>query len=125
MRAARRPVVRGIPDFSRASMLHRARPTTRLILAVLLIAWLLLQVLLLLLGHEPAMRDLGRAITILVALAVPISVWLLKTHFPEADVPPRKLETLFMVAAFGFATTILLRSVMKSSPALAAGNAAG
>jgi hypothetical protein len=106
-------------------MLHRVQPTTRLVLAALLLGWLLLQATLPALGREPAMHELARVLTILVAAAVLPCVWLLKTYFPDADVPPKKLEALLMIAAFGFATALLLRSLRKSSPADAAAGAAG
>jgi len=97
-------------------MLQCLRPTTRLSLTVVLLGWLLLQVMLPILGPDPAMQDLGRMLTKLLVLAVPVCVCLLKAFYPDADVPPRELETLLMVASLGFATTFVLRRLLKISP---------
>lgn len=98
-------------------MLRRLRPTTRLTLAMVLLGWLLLQTMLPILGREPAMLDAARTLTKLLFVAIPVCVWLLKTFYPDADVPPKKLETLFMVAAFGFATTVVLRWLLNKPSA--------
>jgi hypothetical protein len=84
-------------------------------LAVVLLGWLLLQVMLPLLGQEPAMLDLGRMLTKLIVVAIPVCVGLLRAFCPDADVPPHKLETLLLVASLGFATTFVLRRLLKVS----------
>ena len=104
-------------------MLRRLRPTTRLTLAILLLGWLMLQTLLPVLGREPAMLDAGRMLTKLLFVAIPLCVCLLKMFYPDADVPPKKLETLFLIAAFGFATTVVLRWLLNSPSA--GGNSPG
>ena len=107
-------------------MLQRLGPITRLSLAVLMLGWLLLQTLMTLLGREPAMLDFTRTFTQVLIAAIPLCVWLLRTLCPDADFPPKKLETLLMVAAFGFATAMVLRWVLEmprpaaGAPALAA-----
>ena len=95
-------------------MLRRLGPTTRLSLAILMLSWLLLQTVLTLLGRDPAMLDIGRGFTQVLIVAIPLCVWLLRTVYPDADFPPKKLETLLMVAAFGFATAMVLRWVLKT-----------
>jgi hypothetical protein len=97
-------------------MLHRLRPITRLSLSVVLLGWLLLQMILPILGQEPAMLDLARTLTKLMVVAIPLCVLLLRVFFPDADVPPKKLETLLMVASLGFATTFVLRRLLNTSP---------
>jgi hypothetical protein len=107
-------------------MLQRLGPTTRLSLAVLMLSWLLLQALMTLLGHEPAMLDFTRTFMQVLVVAIPLCVWLLRTVCPDADFPPKKLEALLMVAAFGFATAMVLRWMLEKprpaggSPARAA-----
>jgi len=90
-------------------MLHRAQPFTRVSLAVLLLGWLLLQVTFQVLGREPGMMQVARTITMLVLFAVPVCVLMLRRYCPDADVAPKRLETLLLIAAFGFATTVALR----------------
>ncbi|HXR62412.1 MAG TPA: hypothetical protein VN720_02565 [Rudaea sp.] len=107
-------------------MLQRLGPATRLSLAIVMLSWLLLQTVLTLLGHEPGMLDAGRAITQLMLIITPLCIGLMLTFFPDADFPPQKLETLLLVAAFGFATAVVLRWVLGNArpagavPALAA-----
>lgn len=95
-------------------MLRRLGPTTRLTLAVLMLSWLLLQTVLMLLGRDPTMLHIGRAFAEALVAAIPVCVWLLRKIFPDADFPPQKLETLLMVAAFGFATALVLRWALKT-----------
>jgi len=92
-------------------------------LAVLMLGWLLLQTVLMLLGRDPVMLHVGRTFTQALVVAIPLCVWLLRKMFPDADVPPEKLETLLMVAAFGFATALMLRWLLQI-PRAAAGPAA-
>jgi len=95
-------------------MLRRLGPAMRLSLAVSILSWLLLQTVLTLLGHDPGMVNVGRTVTLLILLAAPLCIGLLLTFCPDADFPPKKLELLLMVAAFGFATAMMLRWVFKS-----------
>jgi hypothetical protein len=97
-------------------MLRRLGATTRLSLALLMLGWLLLQTLLTVLGRDPAMLEIGRVVTMALIVTIPASVWLLRTVFPEADFPPQKLEALLMIAAFGFATALVLRWVLQQRP---------
>lgn len=90
-------------------MLQRLRPATRLSLAMVLIGWLLLQVILPVFSHVPALPELGRILTLLVAAAIPLCTWLLVIFVPDADVPPESLEFLVLVASLGFAATLVLR----------------
>jgi hypothetical protein len=76
------------------------------------LGWLLLQTVLTVLGHAPAMLDIGRAFTQVMFVVTPLCIGLMLTLFPDADVPPKKLETLLMVAAFGFASALVLRWVL-------------
>jgi hypothetical protein len=114
MRAAR---LAGASKFPQSppenKMLRRLGPTTRLSLAVLMLSWLLLQTVLTLLGRDPAMLEIGRGVTLGLIVAIPPCVWLVRTVCPDADFPPKKLETLLMVAAFGFATAMVLRWVLR------------
>jgi len=96
-----------------ASLLQRLRPTTRLTLAILLLAWLLLQVILLMLSNVPGVVDIVRTITLLIAAAVPLTTWLLVIHFPDADVSPESLKFLLMVAAMGFAAAAAMRWALE------------
>jgi hypothetical protein len=117
MRAARQcRRVEDTPISVEYSMLHRLRPITRLSLSAILLGWLLLQMILPILGQEPAMLDLARTLTKLMVVAIPLCVLLLRVLFPDADVPPKKLETLLMVASLGFATAFVLRRLLKTSP---------
>jgi hypothetical protein len=117
MRAARRHRrVENIPLSVEESMLHRLRPITRLSLSAVLLGWLLLQMLLPILGQDPAMIEVGRTLTKLLVVAIPVCVGLLRAFFPDADVSPKKLETLLMVASLGFATTFVLRRLLKTLP---------
>ncbi len=77
-----------------------------------MLSWLLLQTVLTLLGHEPDMLAIGRTFTQLLLVATPVCIGLMLTFFPGADFPSKKLETLLMVAAFGFATAMVLRWVL-------------
>ena len=99
-------------------MLPHLRPFTRLCLTMLLLGWLVLQVMLPILAREPAMLGVGKALTLTVLAAIPLCVWLAKVWFPQAEVSPEELEFLLMVAAFGFAATILLRWALDKSPAV-------
>ena len=90
-------------------MLRRLGSATRLSLAILILSWLLLQTVLTVLGHAPGMLDIGRAFTQAMLVVTPLCIGLMLTLFPDADVPPKKLETLLMVAAFGFASAVVLR----------------
>jgi len=100
---------------TKIEMLRRLGPTTRLSLAIGMLSWLLLQTVLTLLGRDPAMLDIGRGLTLVLIVAIPLCVWLLRTVCPDADFPPKKLETLLMVAAFGFATAMVLRWALRTS----------
>ena len=99
-------------------MLHRLRPTTRLSLTAILLCWLFVQTVLPILGQQPAMLDLGRTLTKLMLVAIPVCVGLVRAFCPDADVSPKKLETLLLVASLGFATTFVLRRLLKM-PSLA------
>lgn len=82
---------------------------------MLMLSWLLLQTVLTLLGHEPGMLDVGRAFTQGMLVVTPLCIGLMLTFFPDADFPPKKLETLLLVAAFGFATAVVLRWVLGNT----------
>lgn len=97
------------------SLFHSLRPTTRVVLAVLLLGWLLLQVVLLMLPNVPEMADAARSATLLIAAGIPLTAWLLLVHFPDADVSPESLKFLLMVAAMGFAAAAALRWVLAPS----------
>jgi hypothetical protein len=95
------------------SLLHRLRPGTRVLLAMLLLGWLLLQVILLMIANMPGMADAARTAIVLIAAGAPLAACLLVIHFPDADVPPESLTYLLMVAAMGFAAATALRWVLK------------
>ena len=79
-----------------------------------MLSWLLLQTVLTLLGRDPAMLEIGRGVTLVLIVAIPPCVWLVRTVCPDADFPPKKLETLLLVAAFGFATAMVLRWALRT-----------
>lgn len=103
----------GVTTATSDSLLQRLRPGTRVMLAMLLLGWLLLQVILLMVSNLPAMAEVARTSTLLIAAGAPLAAWLLLIHFPDADVPPESLKFLLMVAAMGFATATALRWVLK------------
>lgn len=100
-------------------MFDNARPATRITLTVLLAGAVALQLLMPLLGTDPALHALAVALLGFILGTVVVSIALLVFAVPNADVPPATLNFLLLVATMGPGFAVLLTWLFGDDPGMA------